>query len=281
MLHSPTVPEYPSRPSLRVIRDEDAPPYDSESQPANQQVGFAMIPADVFALNDGTCVAVYAVLAKHANKDGICWPSMKRLEESLGWSDNRIRPALKKLIAAGLVSIEKRQLNGMDQSNAYRLQTNVQVSRDRTAVSRSGALGIPPQDSGYPATGHELKPIELDPIELDREGGKQKASRRKPETDVPDELPLREADYTWAEGKGFSRAQCDRERDAMLTWHGAKGNRFRDWHLAWRTWMSRAKPDVSRGGTAANGAMPLEIRSLPWNSAVRLKWENDHRSPQA
>jgi hypothetical protein len=125
-----------------------------------------MIPESVYALNDGAVIAVYAVLAKHADRDGVCWPSMKKIEESLGWSDTRIRPALKRLIDAGLVVIEHRQLHGMSRANLYRLTANVQVSHSKIAVSHGEVLGISPRDVGYLTTGDELEPIELSPDEL-------------------------------------------------------------------------------------------------------------------
>jgi hypothetical protein len=64
-----------------------------------------MIPPAVYDLEDGNALAVYAVLRQHANEDLECWPSMKRLEQRLGWSEFRIRPAIKKLVDAGLLEI--------------------------------------------------------------------------------------------------------------------------------------------------------------------------------
>lgn len=253
---------------LRLVRDEDAPPYDPPTVPVRSRESFAVIPESVFALNDGNAIAVYAVLAKHADREGVCWPSMKRIEEMLGWTETRIRPAMKTLIDAGLVAVERRQLRGMDQANKYRLQANVRVPQGKGAVPHSEVMGPSPQGAGSLTTRDELEPRELD---------KRTRERRTPETDAPEVLPLSDAQYAWAVALGFDAARCDRERDAMLDWHRSKGNRHRDWYAAWRTWMRRTRPEAK----PSNGAMPPEIARLTWNSAARLKWEQDHRDGRA
>ena len=152
-------------PPVRTIADEEAPAYDGT--PRKSPGRFAMIPEQVFALNDGNALALYAVLANHANQNNECWPSMATIEKALGWTETRIRPALKKLCDAGIVEIQKRKLHGMDKSNAYRLHANVRVPYGEGAVPHSEVMGTSLQGDGSLMVRDKQEPIELKPIERD------------------------------------------------------------------------------------------------------------------
>lgn len=206
---------------LRVIRDEEAPAYDA---PAKRATGFAMIPRLVLETNNGTMIAVYAVLARHANQSGECWPSMKLLETETGWSETRIRPALERLISEGFVGRSKRKLNGMDQSNVYTIHPNVQVPHSEVAVPQGEVLGTSPHRLGYLTTRDELEPVELKPIEPDippqsPQGDDPKKTQRKSRPKPNDldgfeewyqKYPRRvargEAEKAWAKMSGDERS---------------------------------------------------------------------------
>lgn len=115
---------------------------------------------------DGYAIAVYSVLCKHANKHGVCWPSVATICKAVGWSKTVVLPAIQRLVDGGFIVKEPRKLHGMDQSNRYRIPAFVQVSRSDTPVSRSVTLGVTQDDSGCHGAGHELNPIELQPKEL-------------------------------------------------------------------------------------------------------------------
>jgi Helix-turn-helix domain len=54
-------------------------------------------------------LALYACLARHAdNITQECWPTIPRMEQSTGMSRNRVRKALKRLAAYGLITLEER-----------------------------------------------------------------------------------------------------------------------------------------------------------------------------
>lgn len=218
-----------------------------------------MIPAKVFELNDGTALAVYAILAKHANQDGACWPSMKRLEECLGWTETRIRPALKSLIDAGIVAIEKRKLNGMDQSNLYRITANVQVPHHKVPVPHSKAMGTLPQGSGYLTTGDEQEPIELDKeitTPPNPQRGKRATSTKVPIPDNLYDLIPEETLFKIAREQAMTESDLRRETDNMIDHFQGKGDRRPDWIASWRAWMrspyrkARTQSDVphNKGG---------------------------------
>lgn len=270
MQQSTPEPYAVSRPVLRVVRDETPPAYDAQPRRA---AGFAMIPADVRALQDGFCTAVYDAIASHANKSGEAWPSIERICQITGWSKKVVTRAINKMIDAGVLTKERRFANGMKSSNLYRIPAyGRMVPTDPTMVPTE------PQDGshrtfGWSPQNHELEPIELEPEE--QEIVERKPKRRCAQTDAPENFQLRSEDYIWAEGKGFTRAQCDREAEAFINWHGSKGNRFSHWHRAWRNWMARAKPDPKPvvGYRRPEDYTDEEVSRLPFNHHVRLARE--------
>ena len=69
-------------------------------------------------------VAVYCALARHANKDGECWPGMGKMAERLALSFNTVKTKLVGLEYLGLIAVTRnRRKAGSDEpdSNYYRL----------------------------------------------------------------------------------------------------------------------------------------------------------------
>jgi Helix-turn-helix domain len=64
-------------------------------------------------------------LLNRSNKEGFCWPSMKRLAESLGYDERTIRRAKAALVAAGLLIVQER---GGHQTDVYMLMVNKLVT---------------------------------------------------------------------------------------------------------------------------------------------------------
>ncbi len=154
----------------------------------NGHSGFAVVPVEVLSLGNGYAIAVYAALARRANPDGECWPSMETLSAETGWHRVTVRKALGVLEKAGVVTIEPRKLNGMDQSNKYRLNlvspANVQVVTRTTPVVTRMTLGGHHNDIGWSPHDHEQDKVEQDkeitplpptggssPVRLRRENG--------------------------------------------------------------------------------------------------------------
>lgn len=65
-------------------------------------------------------VSVYMYLCDRANKEGSCFPSMKRIAYDLSLSTSTIKRAIKDLELAGYISKENRyRKNGGKSSNEY------------------------------------------------------------------------------------------------------------------------------------------------------------------
>ena len=69
---------------------------------------------------DARSVAVYMALARHANAENACWPSVGLLAQTLGMTRDTVRDRLHRLEAAKLIVIRKRWgLKGESRSHYY------------------------------------------------------------------------------------------------------------------------------------------------------------------
>jgi hypothetical protein len=252
--HTPT-----SSPQLRILRDESAPPYDGIPSARPRTEAVAMIPDAVFALHDGTAIAVYAVLANHADTDGKCSPSMKSLERSLGWTETRIRPAIKKLIDAGLVEIERRQLRGMSQPNIYRITINSANEQ----VPHYKAMGTSPQGTGTSLQGTTVLTVNtvppVDPVPEEPEKVNTRSAAKKSSPNYTEAFERFWRSYPSGRGNKFPsfkhwQRMSDDDRDAaqlaIPKWKAAWGDpRFIPFCEKWlgeRRWEN-APPTGAKG----------------------------------
>lgn len=86
-----------------------------------QSSGFAVIPAEVLATGNGYAISVYAAIAQHADREGVAWPSVKRIAEITGWSRPTVDKAIDVLIKCGALRKKNRFENGAKLSNQYYL----------------------------------------------------------------------------------------------------------------------------------------------------------------
>lgn len=94
---------------------------------------------------------VYFVLSKYANKDGTCWPSIKRIAGDAGISQNTVRRAMTELITAGwLVTEERKTVYGTNDTNLYILPRISDTSPQEGGTSQEGG--------GYFTTGNTPLP---------------------------------------------------------------------------------------------------------------------------
>jgi len=77
-------------------------------------------------------VAVYAVLARHADRAGVCFPSYARVAALLDLSRPTVIAAMRKLREAGLIEIQTVKPPGRRPHNVYTLVDLVHRSRPRT-----------------------------------------------------------------------------------------------------------------------------------------------------
>jgi hypothetical protein len=83
---------------------------------------FTMIPDSAMALPPLE-FKVYAVLTRHADAEGVCWPKVARLAGMAGCSVRSVQRALRALVRRGALAVEVRlRGNGSQRSNLYRLR---------------------------------------------------------------------------------------------------------------------------------------------------------------
>lgn len=142
MSYSEPSPDSASRPHLRLIRDEEAPPYDGDPPPV-QRGRVVIVPADVGETILGSLgtgpFGVYWHLAKRANADAQCWPSLDDIAEACMVTRKHITRLLDQLERDGWVLRERRNNRfGMAASTLYTLPHLMKDTGERTAVTSSG-----------------------------------------------------------------------------------------------------------------------------------------------
>lgn len=71
-------------------------------------------------VDDSAAKLTLLAIARHADSDGKCWPSVKRISDITGLSASTIKRKLKVLEALGLVKHQRRKGdNGRNSSNIY------------------------------------------------------------------------------------------------------------------------------------------------------------------
>jgi hypothetical protein len=99
-----------------------------------------------------TAMAVYLVLAAHADDDGRCWPSEATLARLVGCTDRTVRTSLKALEAAGLIGKQRRRRD----TPVYTLHTGRKPASGQGDQDRKHTSGQEPQD-WKPVSGQEPK----------------------------------------------------------------------------------------------------------------------------
>lgn len=79
------------------------------------------------------------ILANYAsNKDGDCYPSLGTLADDTGLSKDSVIRAIKELEDAGLLSVNRRQVEGVNLPNSYRLNLATSSQKLQGVVAGSG-----------------------------------------------------------------------------------------------------------------------------------------------
>lgn len=258
------------RAGFRVISDEDAPTYDGEAQRAQQR--YTRVPELVRAMNDGYALAVFEAIARNDNGSRESWPSIKTICERVGWSKKVVLPAIQRLIEVGALVKEARKLNGMDQSNKYRITAYDQVVPTAPPVVPTVTLGGSHGDSGCHPQNHKEEPVELKPKEQERV---------KPPTPKPDDRFELDFWRSYPKGRGSKQDAArlwarlsDEDRAAAidaLPVFAAGRDWKRGFHPApevWlrgRRWENPPPPDIGEANGHSNGKprgmTPEEIRA--------------------
>lgn len=117
--------------------------------------GFAKVPAEVLDIGNGYAIAVYAAIAHHADRDGVAFPSVKRLSEITGWSRPTIDKAIAMLVTEGVLVKLRRTENGVNISNQYRLVS-------KKTPKRQMETSLPTQETSLPTQAISVQGVRND-----------------------------------------------------------------------------------------------------------------------
>ena len=191
-------------------------------------------------------------LADHADDEARCYPSVPRLARRTSMSDRGVRKVFNRLVERGLLSIIPNA--GRAGSNLYVLCLNPEP---RSAPEpHSGGTPFSPPLNPVPQTpepGSAKPSITINEPSLFGGDAPKPKKRQRPFTDIPEGWVPNDANIAHAKSKGFTDQEIEHEADQFRNGHTSKGNQFRDWDAAWRTWIGNAGK-FARGGVVGKAA---------------------------
>lgn len=280
---------------------------------SSRGAGFAKVPADVLALGNGYAIAVYAAIAKHADREGVAFPSVKTLSEITGWSHPTVNRAIVALVDAGVLIKERRFRKGMNRANEYRLPFHTVKRRstgDHTAKSPEPQIETSlPTENRYETSfrlvrndvslGTQPRFQEQDSVEQDSEEEReatadaaaparspslsqtQRKSTRSTEIDPAFE-PRPEDVQQLQEELGISDTVIRFETAKFIDHYRSKEETRKDWSAAWRLWIRRSgefTPNGSASGAAAQNGTPKTLDEIRKERGITEPIRRDEDSP--
>jgi hypothetical protein len=238
----------------------------------------------------GMELLILLALADQSDDDGLSWPSIAYIARKTRLHEDTVNRNLRSLIDRGEVSREERP----GRSNLLRIvrtppQATGGFSSGGFSSGGSSAPPTPPQAAPPPPRNgppqNHQEPSEEPSLTgsgaLDLQGVPTPAtSKAKPKrgraavaaTPAPESMDVPPALVAWARSRGIT-ADVAEATEEFLDWHRARGNTFKDWEAARRTWLnntkrfggpqSAASPFVTRGSAAIDPALAEDMRRNP------------------
>lgn len=167
---------------------------------------YAVIPGWIFELGlDPDALGLYAVLARHVNEDGYCWPSQETLATVLSRTDRTVRRLLGELVAAGAVALERDHpaVKAGRAANVYWLPRSPTDRQGGGAEHRKKASGGHRKESSAQHTHRNIEPP-FPPLSGEGEVAEAEPSAAPPE-------PAGEADTNQPTSLGTDERAADTE----------------------------------------------------------------------
>jgi hypothetical protein len=162
---------------------------------------------------------------------------------------------------------------------------------DRTSASPRSGLPQPPEamhETSLVSPGEDARHTSAagdgqgDPLHFDAHGRrddeacargghpktrKRRASQATRASTVPEIFPITEAMRAWAQ-RDVPGVNMERETEQFLDHHRAKGNVFKDWIAAWRTWMRNAARFQEQRATSRASSSQADMNSARQKALV-------------
>lgn len=178
---------------------------------------------------------VLLALADQANDKGLqCWPALSTIAHKSGQNERTVRRAIRSLESKGHLTCHFRA----GESTQYHVHPGHHAPPDKLPA-RTKTTETP--DTTPPKPSRTIKTQKDKPSVLARAGRKHPMPEGwKPEP-FSDGTQCAEIIALWQPGR------LERELSKFRDNHAAKGNLFKDWQAAWRTWVINSL-DFERGG---------------------------------
>jgi len=155
-----------------------------------------------------TAIAVYVALASFTNGDGFCFPSLRKIAGLLGLTRHQVRHALQKLIAYGIVTVERMPNPSRRRPPTYRLLDPIHW--------RIPAPEKPELNGHAQSPGHDFSAMEIEKIPT-TVGLCAQSKMEASETQAASELPSphRSDVPDWKRENGQSEREAERAKTPL------------------------------------------------------------------
>jgi len=194
-------------------------------------------------------------LADFANDANQCWPSQQKLADITGLSDRTVRKHLRNLESYGVISRQKRVVNGQFSSDLITLNLQLNLPSE---VLANGKIGYVPVEklAAYPS---------LEPL-LIKKGMRAECS---------DQLDIFTADESHYEFCKRSNLDVDDQIQRFKDHQRSNGLNSLDWAASFRTWLSIAVQFKEKRHTPKLVSSPIVGEAKPfkgtWLKALTTK----------
>lgn len=226
----------------------------------------------------GNALLLMLALADHADDSGRAWPGIERLAHKVRVTERTIYSLLKKLEAAGDITIQHG--GGRHQVNQYQITLkNFQRNTFTEKVSLKVTTENP--EASFTKT---LKPASPDPsvnrqVPRERTTPAAQATSPTPTTEPPKKtatrIPHQDLPTDWRQYCQQQRPDLDPDqvwenfRDYWLAAPGQRG-RKQDWSACWRTWVRReAHRSPTPTPQPAPDRFPIRMPHVLWMTAQK------------
>ncbi len=188
-------------------------------------------------------------------KRGQVMTSRKTLAQLCGCSESKIERILK--------CLEIGQQLKQQTHAGYRLITIIKYDEYQINAQVNGQQ----LDSNWTATGQQLNTPKEDIKNVKKEDNippiKKSPSKKQPSqfSGAPETMEVTSDMNAWAIANGIT-CNLKEQTEQMLDHHRKKGDRFKDWKAAWRTWMRNTKKFKTTEDTQPTGR--LREHQAPW-----------------
>lgn len=167
---------------------------------------------------------VLLALADYANDAGTCWPSISGIQKKSCLSERGVQTVIRRLQDAGWIEIEAG--GGRKNANLYRIKTPQRLHP---------AGNAPPQMDAETPQMTAVNPAGAapEPLRTIKEPSEIKRAAQFPENWMPNEKTIE-----WCISKQYDETQIGQMVEDCVNHHRGKGNTFKCFESAFRTWAS-------------------------------------------